>query len=288
MGWFNDAYDEVKHTGALDPAGLFDRPEGTYLGGSEEELKKRREQYGAGIGIGRGYTDQGVTMSASAVPMLTDANRQAVDMTGQGLGVGRGSMLAQDRALNEQSRLGLMMMDQAKQETPSVAAAQLRMANEQNQRAMMAQASSARGGNQAAAMTGAQATGAQMGLQTNQQAAMIRAAEAQQRQANILSAQQAAASMNGNAAGQLGQRSSMGYGVGVQGLGQQSQIGSNVGSLGLGIAGVGNQVQGTYVGAQTDTDKAQLDADKEYRKALQANKAGAIGGIAGGIVSFGG
>lgn len=274
--WAERQYDTVQGTGILDPAGLFNTPEGSYLGGSREELAARRAQYQAGIGVGQGYTEGGVNTANQGVAILGGAAPQAQAMATQGQGIGMTGLSNQQAALNRQNQIGNMMMAQAAQQGPSAAQAQLQMGLDQSQRAMMAQAASARGGNQAAAMMGAQGNAAAMAGQVNQQAAVLRAQEAQQRQQNILGAQGQAAAMQGNAGQQYGQVGALGYGMQGQGIGQQAQIGSNIGSIGLGQAQAGNQAQSNYLGAQSEADKAQLDADLKHKSAVQANKGGPV------------
>ena len=266
-------------------------PDPTYIGGSQEALDARRQQQQQGIGQGAAYTQGGMEIAGAGADMIGGA----YDTAGQdrtlargysdsGLRIGAAGLDQQRQAMGRQNAVTGQMLATAAQQGPSAAQAQLQMGLDQSQRAMMAQAAGARGGNQAAAMQMAQATGSNMANQVNQQAGVLRAQEAQQQQMNLLGAQQAAAGIYGGQQQTMGTTAQLGYGMQGQGLGlaqgstgQQGQMGANVGSIGLGVAGAGNQMQGNYLGAQTETDKAQLTADTQQSSAKQGAKGGIMG-----------
>lgn len=275
---------------ALNPFGLSDKltnhlsggpPQKSYMGGSQEALDAQRGELG-GMGqaasqTGAGYTSQGVGMLGQAGAQAGYDRGAAYGMMGSGMQLGQSGTAQQSGAVRN-------MIEQARAETPSMAQAQLQMGLNQTQQAMLGQAAQARGGNQAAAMRGAQMAGANMALQTNQQAAILRAQEAQQRQQNILGAYGAASSAYGQQAG-------MGYGLAGQGLGaaQQStgmlgQFGNQVGGLGVGQQNVG---LGAY-GLLNDLNKTQLDADRGNASAtaIAGSPAATFGSILGGVTQI--
>lgn len=271
--------------------GMNKAPDPTYIGGSAEALDARRQQQAQGIGQGQAYTAGGMDTSAVGAQMLGGAYDQAgmdrARATGfatAGMGIGGQGIAGQQAALGRQNAMLGNLVNTAQQQGPSAAQAQMQMGLDQSQNAMMAQAAAARGGNAASAMRTAQANGAQLAGQVNQQAAMLRAQEAQQHQANVMNAQQIAAGAYGGQQAQAGQTAQLGYGMAGQGLGlsqgstgQQGQMGASVGSIGLGQAQAGNQMQGNYLGAQTSADNAQLDADTKQSSAKQASKGGIMG-----------
>lgn len=256
-------------------------PAPSYIGGSPEELARRQAmlsgQAQASFGTGMAQQQQGVGMLGQAGDQSRADRSNAYGMFNQGMGLGSGGIDRQNAQLNS-------LLAQAQFEGPSQAQAQMQQGLDQTQRAMLGQAAQTRGGNQAAAMRNAQSAGSQMALQTNQQAAILRAQEAQQRQQNILGAQQFAA-------GSYGQQAGLGYGLAGQGLGaaQQStgqlgQFGANVSQAGLGQQNVGLGAMGIL----TDQDKAQMEAERANRSAEKTarNPLGIGGQILGGI--FGG
>jgi len=269
--------------------GFNSAPDPTYVGGSPEELAARRAQQNQGIAQGAAYTQGGMETSAGGAGMIGQAYGQAGLDRGLAQGMAADGSRIGQAGLGSQNQAIAGMLSTAGQRGPSAAEAQMRMGLDQTQQAMMAQAASARGGNAAAAMRTAQAGGAQMAGQMNQQAAILRAQEEAQQRAQLIGAQQAAAGMYGGQAG-------LGYGMQGQGLGlgqastnMQGQMGSNVGSIGLGQAQAGNQMQGNYLGAQTATDKSQLEADTQQSSAKQGAKGGLFG-AAGKVIGsiFGG
>jgi hypothetical protein len=150
-------------------------------------------------------------------------------------------------------------------EGPSLAQAQLEAQSGKNIAAQMALAGQARGGNLNAVTQGAQATGAGMMLQTNQQLA-------EQRMAEQLAAMNASAGMAGQMAGMSSDRQLGMMGMGQQALGQQvsndmawklamlddrrrQQEGNR--AFGLNAAGLGLEVAGAAIpggGAFSDRD----------------------------------
>lgn len=272
-------------------------PDPTYIGGSAEALDARRQQQTQGIGQGMAYTAGGMDTANAGANMIGGAygyagqdRATALNLSSQGYQLGNMGIAQQQAALGRQNAQLGQMLSTAQQQGPSAAQAQLQMGLDQSRRAMMAQAANARGGNAAAAMRTAQANGMGMAGQVNQQAAVLRAQEQAQHQAQLLQAQQFASGAYGGQQAQMGNTAALGYGMQGQGLGlaqgstgQMGQMGANVGSIGLGQASAGNQMQGNYLGAQTATDKAQLDADNQQESAKQASKGGVMG-LAGKVI----
>lgn len=253
-------------------------PAKSYLGGSAEADAQTRgalaAQGAASFGTGMGQQQQGVGMLGQAGNQTYFDRQAGMGMYDSGMGLGSSGVSQQNQALGA-------LLQQAQARTPSQAQAQLQAGQDMNARRMMAMASNVRGGNQAAAMRNAMSVGSEMGMQTNQQAGMLRAAEEQQRQQNILNAQQFAA-------GSYGQQAGLGYGLAGQGLGaaqqstgQMGQFGANVAQAGLGQQNVG---LGAY-GIISDSDKARLEADRANASAAATsrNPLGIGGQVLGGI-----
>lgn len=258
---------------------LNDPPPQQFLGGSAGALQQQRDMYQSGIGQGNaimlgglGTSDQGVAMLGDASLMARGDRGASYNMMGAGYTIGNQGLTSQDQSLDAARAM-------AKQNTTSLAGLQLQQGLEQTRDSMYAQAQAARGGNQAAAMRNAHAQGAAMGLQTNQQMAMLRAQEEQARLGRMMGVEQMATQVGG-------QRAQLGYGMAQQGLGaaqastgQYSGIGGQVADVGLGQANVGTASQGQYIGALNDINKAQLEADKQHASAGQASKGGIMGTV---------
>lgn len=193
--------------------------------------------------------------------IVGQAAGQSMGDRGFGYGVAGQGLAEQGMALGNARNL-------AGQSTDSLAQMQLQQGLAQTQDAMGAQAAQARGGNQAAAMRGAQQAGVQAALGVNAQAGQLRAAEQQAALNRQIGVEQMASQVGGQ---QLG----LGAGMAQQGT-------SQLGSLGLGS-------QGQFLGAQTDTNKAQLEADTKHSSAAQSAKGG-VGGVVGKVFGslFGG
>jgi hypothetical protein len=296
-------YKSVADTGMIDPAGLFNQPKDQWLGGSRGALDDLRRRYQGGQVSGQGQIDAGMGGVDAGLATLTGAgagaqqNAAAAGAYGaQGQGIGLAALGVQDAAIANQNRYGRDMLATAQQQGPSAAEAQMQMGLDRTQRGMMAQASEARGGNQAAAMSGAQATGAQMALDVNQQASVLRAQEEDRRRQAIMGAQGNLASIAGQQQQVLGQRAGMGFGMQGQGLGlaqgsnaQLMDVGSAQGQLGLGRANVGLGQQGNYLSAEAQANAAQLGASQATEEAKAKYKGGVLSGFSSGLGSmFGG
>lgn len=297
MGWFQENYKKVADTGILDPGGLFNQPKDQWLGGSRDALAGLREGYARGQDDGQNQVewgmravDEGLVTLGSAGTNAANMGVQASNYGVQGQDIGRGALAGQDAALGRQNDVTLAMLGTAAQQGPSAAQAQMRMGLDQSQNAMMAQAASARGGNAAAAMRNAQAQGSQMALQTNQQAGVLRAQEQAQRQAQLINAQSAAAGIYGGQQQTMGQRAGMGYGMQGQGLGleqganaQLMDVGSTRAGIGQARGNMGVQQQANYLNAETEANKAQLEASQTGEDTKAKHKGGVLSGIAGAV-----
>jgi hypothetical protein len=275
-------------------------PEQQYLGGSKDALAGLREKYAAGQQSGADILNAGVGTTGTGVQMLgTAADQAARDRQNAIMASSRGSTIldqglaGQDTALGRQAAVTRAMLATAAQQGPSAAQAQLQMGLAQTQQAMNAQAASARGGNAAAAMRMAQANGAAMAGDVNQQAAVLRAQEQQAHQAQLINAQNAAAGTYGAQGNTYGNTASLGGGIQNQGLqlaqgstGQLGQFGANTASVGLGLASAGNQQQASYLNAETEANKAQLGTDQQHASAKKAASGGWIGTAANVIKSI--
>lgn len=241
--------------------GLNQAPPQQYLGGSPEALAARQAQYQQGIAQGNALLGTGAGVTGMA-------GDQAMQDRGFGYGVAAQGLGAQDAAVNSARRL-------AGQNTTSLALLQQQAGLAQAQQAMLGQAAAARGGNQAAAIRNAQQLGSQAALDTNMQAAQLRAAEQQAALNRRIGVEQLASQVGGQ---QLG----LGAGMAQQGT-------SQLGSLGLGIGQLGLGSQGQFLGAQSAADQAQLDADTKHASASKA-ASGGIMGVAGKVIGglFGG
>lgn len=262
---------------------LNEPPPPSFLGGSAEALQQRRDMYQSGIGTGQNIQMAGLNVAGQGAATLDRAGMQAQQdranaygMTGIGYGIGSQGLGSQNAALDAS-------IANAGRDVGSAAAQQMRMANDVNAQQMMGMASAARGGNQAAAMRNAQAQGSQNALATNQQLGLMRLQEAANQRDAVTQAQQAAAGMYGNQA-------QLGYGMAGQGISQAQQstgqlatTGAQTGQIGLGMSGIGTTSQGQYINALTETDKAQLDADKAQAEAAQKSKGG-VAGVVGKVI----
>jgi hypothetical protein len=292
-GFFSKNYKKVADTGILDPAGIYNQPKDQWFGGGAGELERLREGYAKGQDLGqiqifRGEEgiDQGLKTLGSAQGTAAGLGVAASNYGVQGQGIGQAGMLAQDAAMGRQNDVTLAMLGTAAQQGPSAAQAQMQMGLDQSRRAMMAQAASARGGNQAAAMRNAQAQGSQMALDVNQQAGVLRAQEANAQRQALLGAQAQAAGIYGGQQQMMGQRAGMGYGMQGQGLGLQqganaqlADIGNTQAGIGQARANMGVQQQANYLGAETEANKAQLEASQSGEEAKNKSKGGILGGI---------
>lgn len=142
------------------------------------------------------------------------------------------------------------LIDVASQRGPSLAQLQLQQGLERSQAANMSMAGAARGGNRALAMRQAMNANSQAGLQTNQQAAQLRAVEEQRHIQNQMAAHQAAMQGTNQAFGAAGNMVTGAY----QGAGQLT----NQGLMGAG-----------QLSNQSMTSGAQL-----YNQANQIQQAG--------------
>lgn len=133
-------------------------------------------------------------------------------------------------------------------------------------------------------MRNAQAMGAQMGLQVNQQAAMLRAQEQQARLGRMLGAEQMAAQVGGQQAG-------LGYGMAGQGLGMAQQSTGMLGGFGSQQANIGlgqtNAALGAY-GLRNQMDASQLEADRAYNSAMMAGSSplAVANAVTGGVQAY--
>ena len=270
-------------------------PQKAYLGGSafnaEGERNKLQSRGKGAMFDGRNDYGGGVqTLGSAANSAVADRGNAGAYSTG-GMMLGQSSIDQQNQALARQNDVTGQMLATAGQQGPSAAQAQMQMGLDQSQRAMMAQAAAARGGNQAAAMRTAQATGANMANDVNQQAGVLRAQEAQQQQMNMMGAQQAAAGIYGGQQQTMGNTAQLGYGMQGQGLGlaqgstgQLAGIGANQTSAALGQQNIGLG----YDQIIADRDKAQLEADRGNASASAAAKspAAAFGSVLGGVTQL--
>lgn len=250
-------------------------PPKQYVGGSEEAYNDRLGMYRGGVADAGADVDVGLGAARIAGGNALADRGNALGYAGEGMGIGRSGIERQDQALS-------LLLNQAQARTPSLAQAQLQAGLDQTTRGMQGMAAQTRGGNQAAAMRNAARAGTDMALQTNQQAAMLRAQEEAQRQQNILNAQQYAAGSYGNRAG-------MGYEMGGRGLGMAADSTNTLGNLGLGYANVGANREGTYLEGLSEFDKAQVELEKARTKAAAESRGGIMGAVGKGIgMIFGG
>lgn len=178
---------------------------------------------------------------------------------------------------------------------PSVAQAQLAQQNDQNTAQLMAMANSGRGSaGSAAARNSAMYQSAAMGQQMSQQAATLRAQEAQSWRQQQLQAQGIRSDIGGNIASQGNQTRQLGL--------AQGQLGQNVIGQGQGLAanmyqaGAQNQLNWNQLGqqnymqgmqlrgqmteaAQNQATQIALANQKDY-ESTQAAQLGFVGGIA--------
>lgn len=267
---------------------LLQGPKGSYMGGSKEALEANRQQYDQGIlsGQDQNARGEGIAMAGAdtlqqGAGMAGGAYDAGMGLSAMGTGIGLGS-------LGQQSGYLGSSLDAARTDVGSQALAQQQMANDANAKRMMAQAASARGGNAAAAMRNAQAQASANQLDTNQQLALLRMKEAESKRDAQIQANQ-------YAAGQMGQNAQMGFSTASAGLGAANsatgnvlQAGSGIGSIGGQIMGSGTQNTSTFVNAELEQNKAQLEADQKLQEAKAKHRAGIIGAISKGIGSMAG
>jgi hypothetical protein len=258
QGWDNLKNGVYSALTAQSLLGLNKPPPQQFLGGSQEALDQRRQMYMAGLQGGNEMMGLGAAGAGDGMGMAAADRGYGYDLAGAGI-VGQAMAIDQARQM-------------AARPTDSLARLQLQQGLAQNQQAMLAQAAQARGGNQAAAMRQAQMLGTQEALQTNAQAAQLRAAEQQAAINRQLGVEQMAAQASGQ---QLG----LGMGAAQAGTAQYSQNALGVGQLGLGS-------QGQYLDAQAQADKAQLEADTKWASAKKAAQGGIMGTVGRAIGSF--
>lgn len=286
MGFVNENYKKVADTGVLDPGGLFNQPKDQWFGGSRDALDQLRKGYTEGQTAGQSQINNGMGAVDQGLQTLGAAGTNAEN---QGVQAGNFSMIGQDigtGALARQGDVTSAMLKTASQQGPSAAEAQMRAGLDQTQNAMMAQAQSARGGNAAAAMRSAQYQGASAAAAVNQQAAALRAQEAESQRQTMLEAQS-------RAAGIYGGNAQLGFGMQGQGLGLQqsanaqlADVGNSQASIGQNRANMGVQQQSNYLNAETEANKAQLEASRAGEDSKAKNRGGILSGISSGIGSM--
>jgi hypothetical protein len=183
---------------------------------------------------------------------------------------------------------------------PSVAQAQLQQGNDTNVANMMAMAASGRGqGGGAAAQQSAAFQGANAGQQTNQQAAVLRAQEAQNWKQNQLQGMQAQAGIGSNITGAGQTQQNLGLNYNQLAANQQQNAGSTLQSginsgqqnqqyfYNLGQQQLANQTQ-----AATNEETARMNDQVQAQIANQnsfyqhQNSLGGMMGAAAGALSF--
>ena len=259
--------------GAWQPLNRGPKPQ--HFGGSPEAAAGLASRNAEGVARGLGATGAGIGVIGQAIGMAENDRWGGVHLSNAGIRAAGSGLRGQDQAL-------AASRDAARREVASIAERQMQQGNQQQNAAMLAQAASARGGNQAAAMRMAQAQAAQNNITTNQNTGMMRLAEEQQQRAGEVQANQFAA-------GQLGDRAKLGYGTAAAGLSAAGAATGRVGSFGTAVGQLGNQSTGQFLDAETDQNKAQLEADvskaKDDKKA-QGGALGVVGKVIGSI--FGG
>lgn len=253
------------------------KPRKQFFGNTPEQEAAYRAQYETGV-------QQGNVMTGQGAGMMGNAGQYAQGNRALGLGMyGQGQALTDQGIARQQGFLKHALIT-ANMPQQSVGALQMQQGADMTSRAMMAQAASARGGNQAAAMRGAQATGAQMGLESAQQAAQIRAGEENARVDRILQTQAMAAQMSG-------QQSQLGAGMQGQALAQANQAAGIYGQMGQSIGQLGLGSQGQFLDARTSMETAALNADVQVaqaKAAAQADKRRGLLALGGSLIGAGG
>lgn len=264
--------------------------EGMGDSGLADDQKLGQTLYNSSLNTGKGVFQQGMDAATGSKVAGGQASAQGQQIAGSGVGTQQQAVSNIGNWLNQGPG-------------PSVAEAQLRQGNDQNVANMMAMAASGRGqGGGAAAQQAAAFQAANAGQQTNQEAAVLRAQEAQawkqsqlagiNAQAGIganltgagqnaqnlgLNYQQLAANQQQNAGSQLlsAQQNAGGQALNAQNLGQQDrQFYYNLGQNQL-----ANQSQAA-TGLQENWMNAETQAQTANQQSFYQHQSG-IGGMIG-------
>lgn len=247
-------------------------PDSTYYGGSKEAGAAYQARDDAGIMAGMDTTGTAVDVAGSAVNMAGGTYDRANVLASTGYDLGGQGIGSQNAALD--ASIGAAGM-----QVGSLAEQMARQQTDQQARQLMGMASQARGGNQAAAMRTAQQVSAQQAAGTNQQLALLRLQEEQDRRAGMIQAQQFAA-------GQYGGQAELGYGTAGSALDVQNASTGQVNQAGSTIGEIGTTTTGQFLDAETARLQAQLEADQKTQEAKSAHKAGLLKGLSSGISSM--
>jgi len=264
-------------------------PEGTTLGGSPEALAASRQKYGLGIMAGMDQTARGegvgmygADLAGQGAGLAGTAGGAGLDMYGTGMGIGAQGMGAQDALLGGS-------LQTAGRDVGSLARMQQQQATDAQAKQMQAMSANARGGNAAAALRSAQAQGSANQQLTAQNLAQMRMQEEVSKRDAMIQAQQFAGQQYGQRAGMGFETATAGLGAANTGAGQITNAGSTIGDIGGDMMGAGGKTTSDFLGAETDTNKAQLEADQKLQQQKMENKKGWMENISKGVASmFGG
>jgi hypothetical protein len=245
----------------------------SYYGGTKDELDVLRARNAAGVLEGAEQAGQGAGYLVGSVGEgnAVGAHGNKLWQTGgetdaRGYRIGETGFTQAYGGMGEQRAAGGLLRDAAMGNAPSQAELMYQQQAGNIARQQQALAATARGGNQAAAMRSAGAEGRLAQTQALQGGAALRAAEmAQARGAYADAANAQVAAGQGVMQAGLAQR---GLGLQQQGAAMDAYKfrAQNTQQAGQILGNLGAQREGQWLGAESDLNTAQLNAEVEVRK----------------------